>query len=210
VDFLLQSRYSISTSDGSVAGGSDLAGESDLANERSQATYTPVGFDAELLQSLSGLDSSMGDLSHGIEVIVADGAVYTRVSGGSWTSELSDAVSSSAGDPTAITSLLSRCAPVAIRQDASGGTTVECTIPTDAATLEALGANLSAVDMQQLGAAGLELSLDFTTSRDGHLDRVAVQYGAEVPEGSIQMDVTLQLSEWNMPVSIDVPGGSTV
>ena len=211
VDFLLKSRYSISTSDGTVEGGSDLAGESDLVNQRSQATYTPVGLDAELLQSLSGLvDGSTGHVSQGIEVVVADGTVYTRMFGGSWTSDLSDALSTSAGDPTAIAALLSRCAPVAIRQDSDGGATVECTIPTDAATLEALGANLSAADLQALGAADLELSLDFTTSLDGHLESVAVEYGADVPDGSVRMDVLLQLREWNMPVSIDVPGSSTV
>lgn len=163
-------------------------------------------FDADILQSLSSLGGSQfGDLSQGIEVVVADGSTYTRIGGGAWTTELSDAVGDAASDPTGVVDILQKCQPLSMTSSPGGGSEVECSIPTDPATLAQLGADLSGADTQQLADSDLSLTVSFGTTPDGSLDHVKSNVMGSVPEGTLTFDTAIELREWNQPVTIQPP-----
>ncbi len=210
VAFHLTSRYEFTTSGGTMSGGSDLDGESDLTNDRSHATYMPVGFDADILQSLGSLGGSqLGDLSQGIEVVVADGNAYTRIGSGAWSTQLSEAVQGTAGDPTQLVNVLQKCQPISMSSSPGGGSEVQCNVPTDPATLAELGADLSGASSRELADADLSLTVSFGTTSQGTLEHVTSRVTGSVPEGSFTFDASLELSDWNETVSIQVPSAAS-
>ena len=91
-----------------------------------------------------------------------------------------------------------------------GGSDVECSIPTDPATLADLGADMSGADTQQLADADLSFNVSFGTLPNGSLDHVTSSATGSLPEGTFTFDTAIELRDWNQPVSIQTPTSTGV
>lgn len=207
VRFTLNSRYTISAAGEVMSGGWDSEGQVDLGSGDATATVTPVGLEADLLDSLATLsdDSDFSSYADGVKVVQVGGTSYTKVGDGEWSSS-EDAVNLQEGilEPQAMFDLLDACEPTQV--DAAGpGSRVNCRLPLDEQTLSALGADFTAEDLQEAQGANATLDFSFVTDSDGRLSQITALTSVEEDGASATFEVSMGYSDWNAPVDIQAP-----